>query len=126
MDVINKGPNHNESQYALQVISLPKDPDYIGVRFNGICRNGSDTCGSIKISGPNQSKVTKDSPYAFNVKTKQQNNKAKSFTNFIAQYFRPTIGDGLIPEKYIVETQSCTGADTYKALVQTFPNFYWV
>ncbi|TYK65423.1 hypothetical protein [Colwellia echini] len=127
LDVINKQPNHNGSQYGLQVIAPPKTPDYISVLFNGVCRQGSDTCGGIKVSGPNTSKVITDkTSYCFSVAPKKlgTNESSNSFINFLKTNLIPSL-DGLQYETYTVESQSCNSAHSHKAIIQAFPSFKW-
>ena len=127
LDVINKEPNHNGSQYGLQVISPPGTPDYISVLFNGVCRQGSDTCGSIKIKGPNTSQIKAGNRYNFKVAPKKLGNDSgsNSFINFLTNDLIPSVSDGLQYETYTVESQSCTGTKSHKAIVQAFPTFGW-
>ena len=126
LDVINKEPNHNGSQYGLQVIAPPKTPDYISVLFNGTCRQGSDTCSGIKVSGPNTSKTVTGNRYSFSASAKKlKGNSDNSFINFLSTNLVPSLTDGLQYETYTVESQSCTPDKSHKAIIQAFPSFKW-
>jgi hypothetical protein len=127
LDVINAGPNHNGSQYALQVIAPPKDPDFISVIFNGVCRQGDETCGAIKVLGPNQSKIKTGASYCFKAAPKmlKKDENTNTFTHFLTTNLVPSLTDGLQYETYTVASQSCAGTDSHKAIIQAFPSFKW-
>lgn len=126
LDVINKEPNHNESQYGLQVIAPPGTPDYISVLFDGVCNQGSETCGGIKVSGPNTSKLETSGRYSFKVSPKKlKNDEGSSFTNFLTTNLIPSLTNGLQYETYTVESQSCASNNSHKAIIQAFPSFKW-
>jgi len=126
LDVINKEPNHNGSQYGLQVIAPPKTPDYISVLFNGTCRQGSDSCSGIKVSGPNTSKTVTGNRYSFSASAKKlKGNNDNSFINFLSTNLVPSLTGGLQYETYTVESQSCTPGNSHKAIIQAFPSFKW-
>jgi len=126
LDVINKEPNHNGSQFGLQVIAPPKTPDYISVLFNGTCRQESETCSGIKVSGPNTSKTVTGNRYSFSVAAKKlKDDSDNSFINFLSTNLVPSLTDGLQYETYTVESQSCTSENSHKAIIQAFPSFKW-
>jgi hypothetical protein len=126
LDVINKEPNHNGSQYGLQVIAPPKTPDYISVLFNGVCRKGKETCGGIEVSGPNTSKTVTGNRYSFSASAKKlKGSSDSSFINFLSTNLVPSLTDGLQYETYTVESQSCTPGNSHKAIIQAFPSFKW-
>jgi hypothetical protein len=125
LDVLNTGPNFNESKYVLQVVAQTDKPEKVSIEYEKeSCTNGNKDCPTIIIDGgeyTNQKTTT--TPFYLSAKPYKKKIDL-SFFDFLQTYLIPDMRD-LEPEIYRIKTSGCSDVDNYNAEVHCYPMFSW-
>lgn len=124
LDVVGGKPNLYGTDYVLQVISKPSEPDEVTVKFTGECGRGKPTakCPTVSIRG---GKVNVNQPgelIKFRADPPSSQREDVGFLAFLKNYLIPK---DLVPQRYAIQTMNCTGTGAHKATVEAFPSCSW-